>query len=124
MTMRYTRDHEWIRLEGEIGVVGISVHAAEQLGDVVAVDLPAIGKALLKGGEAAAVESVKAASDVFAPVAGEVLAVNGALANAPETVNADPEGAGWFFRMRVADPKELDALMSAQTYQDYLATLG
>jgi glycine cleavage system H protein len=122
--VRYTRDHEWIRLDGEVGVVGITTYAQSQLGDVVFVELPAIGKKLDKGAEAAVVESVKAASEVYSPVAGEVVAVNAALEAAPAVVNADAEGEGWFLKLRLADPKELESLMNADEYQRYVETIG
>ena len=103
MSTRYSRDHEWVRLDGDIAVVGITDYAQEQLGDVVYVELPEVGKTLAKGDEAAVVESVKAASEVFAPVAGEVVEVNDALADEPATVNQSPEGAGWFLKLKLAD---------------------
>jgi len=111
--VKYTRDHEWIRLDGDVGVVGITTYAQSQLGDVVYVELPAIGRRLEKGAEAAVVESVKAASEVYSPVGGEVVAVNDALEAAPALVNEDAEGKGWFLKLKVADPKQLDALMNA-----------
>ena len=120
---RYTKDHEYIRIDGDTGVVGISDYAQGQLGDVVFVELPAIGKALTKGGEAAVVESVKAASEVYAPVSGEVVEVNGELEATPGTVNEDPAGKGWFLKLRIADTAELDGLMSESEYQDYVKTL-
>ena len=120
---RYSKDHEYIRIEGDVGTIGISDYAQSQLGDVVFVELPAVGKTLAKGGEAAVVESVKAASDVYAPVSGEVVEANDALSTAPETVNADPEGDGWFARIKVSDPSQLDALMDQAAYDDYLKTL-
>jgi glycine cleavage system H protein len=123
MSTRYTRDHEWIRLEGDTGIVGISDYAQEQLGDIVFVELPAIGKKLAKGAEAAVVESVKAASEIYAPVAGEVTAVNGALADQPGSVNADPEGEGWFMKLKVANPADVDALMDIDAYQAFLQTI-
>jgi glycine cleavage system H protein len=123
MPIRYTREHEWIRLEGDIATIGISDYAQEQLGDVVFVELPEVGKILAKGGDAAVVESVKAASEIYAPVAGEVVEVNGALADAPGAVNADPEGEGWFLKMRVASPAEVEALMTIDAYQEFLRTL-
>jgi glycine cleavage system H protein len=123
MSTRYTRDHEWIRLEGDTGIVGISDYAQEQLGDIVFVELPAIGKKLTKGAEAAVVESVKAASEIYAPVAGEVTAVNGALADRPGSVNADPEGEGWFMKLKVANPADVDALMDIDAYQAFLQTI-
>jgi glycine cleavage system H protein len=121
--MRYTREHEWIRLEGDIATVGISDYAQEQLGDVVFVELPEVGKLLTKGGEAAVVESVKAASEIYAPVAGEVIEVNGALADEPGAVNTDPEGEGWFLKLKVANPAEVEALMTIDAYQEFLRTL-
>jgi glycine cleavage system H protein len=122
--VKYTRDHEWIRLDGDVGVVGITTYAQSQLGDVVYVELPAVGKQLEKGAEAAVVESVKAASEVYSPVGGEVVAINGALEAAPATVNEDAEGKGWFLKLKLADPKQLDALMSAEEYQRYVETIG
>ena len=124
MATHYTKDHEWIRLDGDVGVVGITKYAQSQLGDVVYVELPAIGKQLEKGAEAAVVESVKAASEVYSPVAGEVVAVNDALEAAPATVNEDAEGKGWFLKLKLADPKQLDALMSLEEYERYVDTIG
>ena len=121
--MRFTKDHEWVRLEGDVATVGISKHAAEALGDVVFVETPDAGKALTKGDSFAVVESVKAASDVYAPVSGEVVEGNAALASAPETVNADPEGDGWFAKIRVSDASQLDDLMDRAAYDAFLATL-
>ena len=120
---RYSKDHEYIRIEGDVGTVGISDYAQSQLGDVVFVELPTVGKALAKGGEAAVVESVKAASEVYAPVSGEVVEVNGELEAAPGTVNEDPAGKGWFLKIRIKDAAELDALMGEAEYQDYVKTL-
>lgn len=120
---RYTKDHEYIRIEGDTGTVGISDYAQGQLGDVVFVELPEIGKALSKGGEAAVVESVKAASEVYAPVSGEVVAVNGELESAPGTVNEDPAGKGWFLKIKITDAAELDGLMNEAEYQNYVKTL-
>jgi len=121
---RYTKDHEWIRLDGDVAAVGITTYAQSQLGDVVFVDLPKIGTQVTKGGEAAVVESVKAASEVYAPASGEVVAVNDALEAAPATVNQDAEGAGWFVKLKLTDAKELDDLMSAHDYQLYLETIA
>ena len=121
---RYTKDHEWIRLDGDVAAVGITTYAQSQLGDVVFVDLPKIGTHVTKGGEAAVVESVKAASEVYAPASGEVVAINDALEAAPATVNQDAEGAGWFVKLKLADASELDDLMSAHDYQLYLETLA
>jgi glycine cleavage system H protein len=123
MTTRYTRDHEWIRLEGDVATIGITDYAQEQLGDIVFVELPDVGKKLDKGAEAAVVESVKAASEVFAPVTGEVVEVNGTLSDQPGAVNDDPEGNGWFMRMRVADKASVDGLMDADAYKAFLETI-
>ena len=121
--LRFTEDHEWLRIEGDLVVVGITEHASEQLGDVVFVELPSVGKALAKGGAAAVVESVKAASEGYAPVSGEVVEVNGELEAAPGTVNEDPAGKGWFLKIRIKDAGELDALMNEAEYQDYVKSL-
>jgi glycine cleavage system H protein len=121
---RYTKDHEWIRLDGDVAAVGITTYAQSQLGDVVFVDLPKVGTRVAKGEEAAVVESVKAASEIYAPASGEVVAVNETLETAPATVNQDAEGAGWFVKLKLADVKELDDLMSAHDYQLYLETIA
>ena len=121
--MHFTKDHEWVRLDGDVATVGISKHAADALGDVVFVETPEAGKTVSKGDSFAVVESVKAASDVYAPVSGEVIEGNDALASAPETVNADPQGDGWFARIRVSDASQLDALMDQAAYDDYLKSL-
>jgi glycine cleavage system H protein len=121
--MHFTKDHEWVRLEGDIATVGISKHAADALGDVVFVETPDAGKAVSKGDSFAVVESVKAASDVYAPVSGEVIEANAALGNEPETVNAAPEAAGWFAKLKLANPAEVEALMDRPAYEAYLATL-
>jgi glycine cleavage system H protein len=123
MTTRYTRDHEWVRLEGDVAVVGISKYAQEQLGDIVYVELPEIGKKLAKGAEAAVVESVKAASEVYAPVAGEVVAVNETLTDEPAKVNESPEVSGWFVKLKPANPTDLDALMDETAYKAFLETI-
>ena len=123
MTTRYTKDHEYIRVEDGIGTVGITDHAQSQLGDVVFVELPGVGKKVAKGGEAAVVESVKAASEVYAPASGEVVAVNDALTGAPGTVNEDAAGRGWFIKIKLADAKELDGLMDEAAYAAYVKTL-
>jgi len=120
MTTRYTKEHEWIRLDGDAATVGITDHAQSQLGDVVYVELPEIGKTFAAGAEAAVVESVKAASEVYAPAAGEVVAVNAALAEDPAKVNADAMGEGWFFKLRLADPRQLDALMDEAAYRRFV----
>ena len=123
LPVRFTREHEWIRVEDGIGVVGISDYAQEQLGDVVFVELPAIGVAIEKGARAAVVESVKAASEVYAPVSGEVVAVNEDLGEEPGRVNSDAMGAGWFFKIRLADVSQLESLMDTGAYKDYLGGL-
>jgi glycine cleavage system H protein len=122
-SIRYTNDHEWIRLEGDIGTVGISHYAQTQLGDIVYVELPPIGKKVAKGDEAAVVESVKAASEVYAPVAGEVIAVNTDLEAKPAAVNEDAEGGGWFLKLKVANAAEVEALMSEEQYKAFLETI-
>ena len=124
MTTRYTKEHEWIRLDGDTAVVGITEHAQSQLGDVVFVELPEVGKSFAAGDEAAVVESIKAASEIYAPASGEVVAVNDALADTPATVNADAEGKGWFLKLKLKDPGELEKLMTAEQYKDYVATLS
>jgi glycine cleavage system H protein len=118
--LRFTRDHEWIRLDGDLAVVGITDYAQSQLGDVVYVELPEIGRKVEKGKEAAVVESVKAASEVYAPVSGEVAEVNQAITDDPAKVNADPMGAGWFIKLRVNDPKELEGLLDEAAYQQFV----
>ena len=123
MSLHFTGEHEWISLDGDIATVGISTHAQEALGDIVFAEVPETGRALNKGDEAAVVESVKAASDVYAPVAGEVIEGNPALADNPGLINSDPEGEGWFFKMRVADTSELDGLMDETAYRDWVKTL-
>ncbi|MEX2318455.1 MAG: glycine cleavage system protein GcvH [Bauldia sp.] len=123
MTTRYTREHEWIRLDGDTATVGISDYAQEQLGDIVFVELPEVGKQLDKGAEAAVVESVKAASEIFAPVAGEVVEVNDALADGPGAVNDEPEGAGWFLKMKVRNRADVDSLMDTAAYKAFLETI-
>lgn len=122
--LKYTKDHEWIRLNGEEATVGISDYAQDQLGDVVYVELPEPGTALSKGAEAAVVESVKAASEVYAPASGEVTARNDALDDNPALVNESAEGEGWFYRMKLANPSELDDLMDAEAYEEFVETLG
>jgi glycine cleavage system H protein len=122
-TIRYTKDHEWIRLDGEIGTVGISEYAQAQLGDVVYVELPPVGKKVGRGDEAAVVESVKAASEVYAPVAGEVIEVNGELDGTPAIVNEDAEGQGWFLKLQVANVADVEALMTEEQYQAFLETI-
>ncbi|MEO0465459.1 MAG: glycine cleavage system protein GcvH [Pseudomonadota bacterium] len=124
MTTKYTKDHEWVSVEGEIATVGITAFAAEQLGDVVFVETPEVGVGFSAGDDMAVVESVKAASDVYAPVSGAITEANGALAEAPETVNADPEGAGWFCKMKISDASELDDLMDAAAYAKHCEAEG
>jgi glycine cleavage system H protein len=119
MTVYYTKEHEWIRVEGGEATVGITDFAQGQLGDVVFVELPEAGRQVTKGGEAAVVESVKAASDVYSPVTGEVTEANQALVDDPSLANSDPEGEGWFFRLRLAGEGELDGLMDAAAYKSF-----
>ena len=119
-TFRFTRDHEWVRLDGDLAIVGITDYAQSQLGDVVYVELPEIGHRVEKGKEAAVVESVKAASEVYAPVSGEVAEINEMLTTDPATVNADPMGDGWFIKLRLDDPKELDSLMDEEGYRRFI----
>jgi glycine cleavage system H protein len=119
MSVYYTEEHEWIRVEGDEATVGITDFAQGQLGDIVFVELPEAGRQVVKGGEAAVVESVKAASDVFAPVDGEVTEPNSALGDDPSLVNSDPEGEGWFFRLRLSDPSQLEGLMDADAYKAF-----
>jgi glycine cleavage system H protein len=122
--LRFTEDHEWVRREGDLVVVGITDYAQTQLGDVVYVELPAVGKKVEKGGEAAVVESVKAASEVYAPIAGEVVEVNEELAGEPAKVNQDPMGGGWFLKLRPANLAELDGLMDEAKYKAYVEGLS
>ena len=119
MTTRYTRSHEYVRVEGDMGVVGITDYAQSQLGDVVFVELPPVGQSVSAGAEAATVESVKAASEVNAPVSGTVVDVNSALADSPGLVNEDPSGKGWFLKIKLTDAAELDSLMDESAYREY-----
>jgi glycine cleavage system H protein len=119
MSVYYTEEHEWIRLEGDTATVGITDFAQGQLGDIVFVEVPEAGRQVQKGGDAAVVESVKAASDVYAPVSGEVIEGNAALADDPSLVNSAPEGEGWFFKLRLSNPSELDSLMDADAYKAF-----
>jgi glycine cleavage system H protein len=121
--LRFSKSHEWLRVEGGVATVGITKYAAEQLGDVVFVELPSAGKKVSAGGEVAVVESVKAASEIYAPVSGEVTESNAAVRDDPAKVNADPEGAGWFFRMKVANAGEMDKLMTKDQYTAFVKTL-
>ena len=120
-TFRFTRDHEWVRLDGDLAIIGITDYAQSQLGDVVYVELPEIGRRVEKGKEAAVVESVKAASEVYAPVSGEVVEINETLTGDPAKVNADAMGEGWFFKLRLDDPQELDDLMDEAEYTRFAA---
>lgn len=119
MSVYYSKEHEWVRVEGDTGTVGITDFAQGQLGDIVFVEVPEAGRTVTQGGDAAVVESVKAASDVYAPVTGEVIEGNAALADTPELVNSDPEGEGWFFKLTLSDPGQLDALMDAAAYKAF-----
>jgi len=123
MTTYFTREHEWIKVDGDTATVGITNHAQEALGDIVFTEVPDSGKQLSKGQEAAVVESVKAASDVYSPVTGEVTEGNQAVADDPSLVNSDPEGAGWFFKIKLTDAGELDGLMDEVAYRDWVKTL-
>jgi glycine cleavage system H protein len=124
MTVKYTNEHEWIRVEGDVGTIGITNYAQEQLGDVVFVDVPQVGRKVTKGESIAVVESVKAASDIFAPVSGEVVEANGALTDSPGDVNAEPMGKGWFFRIRLSNKSELDGLMDEAAYNAFVKGLS
>ncbi|MGF7159724.1 glycine cleavage system H protein [Rhodoligotrophos appendicifer] len=117
--LKFTKDHEWIRLEGQVATVGITQFAQEQLGDVVFVELPTLGQTFQRGGEVAVVESVKAASDIFSPVSGEVIEVNAKLEGEPSLVNSDPEGEGWFLKMSVSNLAELADLLTRQEYEEF-----
>jgi glycine cleavage system H protein len=121
--MRFTKDHEWVELAGDTATIGITAYAAEQLGDVVFVELPEAGKAVTAGDPLAVVESVKAASDVYAPISGEVMAANDLLSGTPETVNAAPEASGWFVKIKIADPSQVEALMDRDAYETFLQSL-
>lgn len=123
MTVYFTNEHEWLRVDGDTATVGITDYAQAQLGDVVFAETPEAGRVLKKGGEAAVVESVKAASDVYSPASGEVVEANAALADEPALVNTDPQGAGWFFKMKLSDPSELEGLMDEAAYKALLETL-
>ena len=123
-TLRYTRDHEWIRRDGADGTIGITQYAQDQLGDIVFIELPEVGRTVVKGEEFAVIESVKAASEVYAPIGGTVAAVNTTLADTPGLVNESPEAEGWLIRLTLTNPEEADALMDADAYQRLLAELG
>ncbi len=122
--VKYSEEHEWIRIEGDTGTIGITQYAQEQLGDVVFVDVPAAGRKVAKGESVAVVESVKAASDIYAPVSGEVIESNAALADTPGDVNAEPMGKGWFFKIRMSDKGELAGLMDEAAYAAFVKSLG
>ncbi len=122
-TLRFSKDHEWVRVEGDVAVIGITDYAQTQLGDVVYVELPELGRRVAQGKEAAVVESVKAASEVYAPISGEVVAINDALSGEPGKVNADPMGEGWFLKLRIADAKQLDGLMDEAAYNAFVEGL-
>ena len=124
MAMFYTKDHEWVRIEGENATVGISEHAQEQLGDVVFVELPAVGTSFAKGEQMAVVESVKAASEIYAPLGGEVTEANQALIDDPALVNRMAEGEGWFFKLKVGNPGEVEGLMDRAAYEAYLESIA
>ena len=123
MPVYFTKEHEWISVDGDTATVGISDHAQEQLGDIVFAEVPEAGRRLAKGQEAAVVESVKAASDIYAPVSGEVIEGNQAVAGDPSLVNSDPEGQGWFFKVKLDNPGELDGLMDQAAYGNWVQTL-
>ena len=123
MSLYFTKEHEWIRVEGDVATVGISDHAQEALGDIVFAEVPDEGRSVSKGDDAAVVESVKAASDVYAPISGDVIEGNGALADDPSLINRDPEGEGWFFKLKLSDPSELDGLMGESDYREWVKTL-
>ena len=123
MSLYFTKEHEWIRVEGDTATVGISDHAQEALGDIVFAEVPEAGRRVAKGQEAAVVESVKAASDVYAPLSGEVIESNPAVADDPSLVNSDPEGQGWFFKLKLDNPGELEGLMDEGAYREWVATL-
>jgi glycine cleavage system H protein len=119
--LKFTKDHEWLRIEDDIATVGITTHAQQQLGDLVYVELPEIGRSVEQGAAAAVVESVKAASDVYAPIAGEVTEINQTIVNKPGLVNEDPMGKGWFFKIKIADKSQLDTLLSEASYQNIIS---
>ena len=123
MSLYFTKEHEWVRVDGDVATVGISDHAQEALGDIVFAEVPDAGKSLAKGDDAAVVESVKAASDVYSPVGGEVIEGNSAIADDPSLINRDPEGEGWFFKLKLSDASELDGLMDEAAYREWVKTL-
>ncbi len=121
MTLKYTEDHEWLKIDGDIATVGITTHAQDALGDVVFVDLPAVGTSLAQKDTAGVVESVKAAADVYMPVSGEIIEINAALKDDPSLANSDPLGTGWFFKVKLSDASQLDALMDETSYTTFSA---
>ena len=123
MSLYFTKEHEWIRVDGDTATVGISDHAQQALGDIVFAEVPEAGRSLAKGQDAAVVESVKAASDVYAPIDGEVTEGNAALADDPALINRDPEGEGWFFKLKLSDPSQVEGLMDEASYRDWVKTL-
>jgi len=123
-TIRFTKEHEYVRIDGGIGTIGITDYAQSHLGDIVFVELPAVGKLLVRGASAAVVESVKAASDIYTPVSGEVIEINSALSETPNLVNDDPLGAGWFVKIRISNATELSDLLDEAAYETYLGSIG
>ncbi|MGH9203329.1 MAG: glycine cleavage system protein GcvH [Vicinamibacterales bacterium] len=119
-SFRYTKDHEWVKVEGDVGTVGITHHAQKELGDIVYVDLPKIGATVIQGNAIGSVESVKAVSDIYSPVSGEVIEVNTGLASAPEKLNQDPHGSAWLVKVRLSEPDDLKKLLSSVEYQEYV----
>jgi glycine cleavage system H protein len=123
MSLYFTKEHEWVRVDGDVATIGISNHAQEALGDIVFAEVPEEGRAVSKGDDCAVVESVKAASDVYAPVSGDVVAGNAALTDDPSLINRDPEGEGWFFKVKLSNPSELDGMMDETAYREWVETL-
>jgi glycine cleavage system H protein len=119
--LKFTQEHEWLKIEGDVATVGITTHAAEQLGDLVFVELPDVGATFSKNGEAATVESVKAASDVYCPLDGEIVEINQAIVDDPSLVNSDPQGAGWFFKLKLSNTADTDALLDEAAYKELVA---
>ncbi|NTE86385.1 glycine cleavage system protein GcvH [Agrobacterium rubi] len=119
--LKFTQEHEWLKIEGDVATVGITMHAAEQLGDLVFVELPEVGATFSKDGDAATVESVKAASDVYCPLDGEITEINQAIVDDPSLVNSDPQGAGWFFKLKLANASDADALLDEAAYKELIA---
>ncbi|WP_416796819.1 glycine cleavage system protein GcvH [Ciceribacter azotifigens] len=119
--LKFTEEHEWLKIEGDVAIVGITTHATEQLGDLVFVELPDVGSSFKKGGDAATVESVKAASEVYCPLDGEVTEVNQAIVDDPSLVNSDPQGAGWFFKLKLANPADVEKLLDEAAYNELIA---